>query len=295
MNSKAEQSLAAVGDVKAALESPAQLSRLRKRLGTFKCLLWAEWFAHGKLLLGFITLWLISVWLLPVFVHPGWILVLGLFYALVAGPTYGGSDVIQGSEEFTFALPATRAERYWTRLVVGGGALLAFTALDLVALGLDLSQALTRLYIDTGLIQPRAILKPGLLSGLVWAFPFATFAFSFALAANTHSRTLIFTAWFWSLLAALAILRLGLFYEELVWDRTTGFFSGPLLLATGVLVLGAGHYRYVRKEVGYPAAPLVIPSRWWAWIILLLIGIGLALILISSLARHYPGFFSVVS
>jgi hypothetical protein len=195
---------------------------------------------------------------------------------------------VQGSEEFTFALPATRSERYCTRLVVGGGALLVLTALDLVALGLDLPQALIRFYLDTGLIDRRPVINTGLLAGLVWAFPFASFSFSFALAANARSRALIFTAWFWSILAAMTSLRLGLFYEEFFWGRTTGFVSCPLLLIMGVIALVVGFLQYKRKEVGYPAAPIVIPSRWWVWIIVFLVGLGLALILVLSLIRH-PG------
>jgi hypothetical protein len=296
MNGKAEQRLLSAQEpINPALALPAQsrFAHIRRSLTTIKSLLWAEWFAHGKLLLGFIALWLIAVWLVPLLVHPGWILVLGLVFALVAGPTYGGSDVVQGSEEFTFALPATRSERYCVRLIVGGGALLVLTALDLIALGLDLPQALIRFYLDAGLIERRPVINAGLLAGLVWAFPFAAFSFSFALAANARSRALIFTAWFWSALAAMAALRLGLFYEELLWDRTTGYFSCPLLLVLGAIILIVGHFQYVRKEVGCPLAPLIIPSRWWAWIILFLIGLGLALILASSLARH-PGFLSSI-
>jgi hypothetical protein len=284
-----QQNLAAQRQVNPREITPGQTAKSGPHI--LRALLWAEWFAHGKLLLGFIILWLLSVWLLPVFVHPGFVLLLGILYALVAGPIYGGSDVVQGCEEFSFALPATRSERYLTRLAVGCGALLLFTGLDLLALGLDLPQALARLYIDTGLIKPLPAIKPGLLYGLVWAFPFATFAFSFSVSATTHLRTLIFTAWFWSLLAALGLLQLGLFYEELVWEKTTGFFSCPLLLASGIAGLWLGYRRYVRKEVGFPAAPLVIPSGWWIWILLLLGGIALALTLISSLARHYPRIF----
>ena len=40
-------------------------------------------------------------------------------------------------------------------MAVGGGALLLFTTLDLMALGLDLPQILAKLYVDTGLIRPR--------------------------------------------------------------------------------------------------------------------------------------------
>src|SRR5262245_12573713 len=77
-------------------------------------LLWAEWFAHSQLLLVFRGVWLVGVWTLPFFANPGWILLLGPLYALMAGPLYGGGDLLEGCEEFTFALPPTRYERFWS-------------------------------------------------------------------------------------------------------------------------------------------------------------------------------------
>src|SRR5207244_2101244 len=168
------------------------------KLRVLRGLLWAEWFAHSQLLLSFLVLWLLCVWVMPVLAHPGFILLLGGIYALLAGSIYGGQDVVHGCEEFSFALPATRSERYLARLAVGGGTLLFFTVLDLLALGIDLPQVLARLYVNTGLVKPMPVLKPHLLYGLVLAMPFAIFAFSFALSAASHSRTLIFTAWLWS-------------------------------------------------------------------------------------------------
>jgi len=67
-------------------------------------LLWCEWYAHSKLLLFFLAAWLACVWVLPLYANPAWILLFGALYALVAGPIYGGSDTIDGCEEFTFAL-----------------------------------------------------------------------------------------------------------------------------------------------------------------------------------------------
>src|SRR5207247_3890178 len=113
-----------------------------------------------------------------------WILLFGGLYALVAGPIYGGSDTIEGCEEFTFALPPTRSERYLARLAVGGGTVLLFTALDLLALGLDLPQILAKLYVNTGLIRPWPVLKAGLLHGLMLALPSAPLPVSFVPSAG---------------------------------------------------------------------------------------------------------------
>jgi hypothetical protein len=259
-------------------------------LGVWRGLLWCEWFAHGKLLLLFIVAWLLCVWVLPFFAHPGWILLFSLVFALIAGPAYGGGDVVEGCEEFSFSLPATRTARFMARLIVGGGTLLAFALLDLLALGLDLSQALTRFYLDTGLIKPLQVAHPGLLYGLTLAFPFAVFAFSFTWAAVTHSRAQVFTAWFWGGLGALIVLWTGLQYEEVLGSRVNGLAACLLLLATALGALAAGLRLYVRKEVGRLSAPFQLPGRWWAWTILFLLGAAAALLLISWLLKQVPAF-----
>lgn len=254
-------------------------------------LLWCEWFAHSRLLLFFLAVWLICVWVAPLFVHPGWIVMFGLAYAMIAGPAYGGSDVIEGCEEFTFALPPTRAQRYLARLAVGGGTFLLFTALDLLALGLDLPQILAKIYVDAGLIRPWPVLKPGLLYGLVLAFPFALFSLAFAMSAVAHSRMIVLTSWFWAMVMALVVLQLGFWYEDFVWERLTGFFSCPVLLVAGTGGLWLGYRAYLEKEVGPSSAPITLPARWWLWVFLFLASLLLALALAASIARHYPKFF----
>jgi hypothetical protein len=251
-------------------------------------LLWCEWFAHSRLLLACLIFWLAAVWLLPLFTHSGWILLVAAAYALIAGPVYGGGDTIEGCEEFSFSLPATRAERFLARLTVGGGALLLFTLLDLLALGLDVPQVLARLYIDTGLLKPLPILKPRLLYGLVLAFPFAIFSFSFALAAVSHSRMLILTAWFWSLLTAMAITHGAFLYEDSVWGELNGYCSAPLLMLLGATALWGAYRAYLLKEIGHHHRPLALPPRFWIWLVTLGLGIALACVLISLLARQYP-------
>ena len=266
-------------------------SSVRTKWKAIHGLLWCEWYAHSKLLLFFLAAWLACVWVLPLYANPAWILLFGALYALAAGPIYGGSDTIDGCEEFTFALPPTRGERYLARLAVGGGALLLFTGLDLLALGLDLPQILAKLYVDTGLIRPRPVFESGLLPGLMMVLPFAVFAFSFVLSAVAHSRALVLTAWFWALLLSLAALQLGFWYEELVWDKLNGFFSCPLLALLATASLCGGYRAYARKQIGHHTAPITLPPRWWLWIVLFLAGVLMALTLASSLAKHYPRLF----
>jgi len=267
-----------------AAVAPEPKPRSRAWLG----LLWCEWFAHSRLLLFVFAAWLAAVWTLPPFAYPDWILLLGIVYAVLAGPAYGGGDVVEGCEEFSFALPPTRSERYLARLVVGAGALLILTGMNLIVLGLDVSQALARLYLDTGLAKPKQITNPGLLYGLVLAFPFAVFSGAFACAAITRSRALVLTSWFWGGLGALVLLLAGMRYEELMWTRFNGLFACPVLVVGGLVVLWIGHRFYCRKEVGPDARPLALPARWWLWALGFLLGVALALALLSSVLRSLP-------
>jgi hypothetical protein len=246
-----------------------------------------EWYAHSRLMLCFIAFWLAAVWMLPVYTNPGWILAFGLAYALLAGPAFGGKDVLEGCEEFTFALPATRSERFWSRLLMGGGMLILFTLMDLVALGLDLSQAIARLYIDTGLLRPVDVLTPGLLYGLVVAFPLAVFSLAFSVAANARSRSLVLSAWFWAGLGALLVLRGGLFYETWHWGGWTGYVACPALVVSALGAVSLGYARYRRKEIAPPGKPFVIPTHWWLWGLLFLLGITLSLFLIRSILDEF--------
>lgn len=256
----------------------------------WKGLLWSEWYAHSQILLIFLAVWLVAVWTLPLFTHPGWILLLGGLYALMAGPMYGGADVLEGCEEFTFALPPTRTERYLSRLIVGLGSLLFLCGMNIIALGLDLPQILARLYVQTGIIKPLPVIKPGLLYGLVVAIPLTVFAIAFTISCVTHSRILILMSWFWAGVATLALLQLGFWYEDLVWDTLNGYFACPFLFLSSVGTLGYGFRVFRRKEIGKASIPISLPGHWWMWTVLFAVGMGLALVLITSLLRHLPQF-----
>jgi hypothetical protein len=260
--------------------------------GKFKSLrgqLWCEWYAHSRFLLTCIAFWLVAIWVLSLCADPAWMLLFAGVYALWAGPRFGGSDTIDACEEFTLALPPTRGERYATRLLVGGGALLLFTAIDLLALGLDLPQVLAKIYVQAGMIQPQPILNSGLLYGLVLTLPLAIFAVSFALSAVTHSRRLVLTASFWAVLVSLGALRVGFWYEDLVWGSLNGYFACPLLTTISVAVLWAGARAYASKEIGPQSTPTLLPARWVLWsglfVLALLLGMGLSSSLLANGSR----------
>jgi hypothetical protein len=274
--------------------SPVRTSTLHKPRAkanvarVWRGLIWSEWYAHSQVLLVFLAVWLLAVWTLPLFTHPGWILILGGLYALMAGPMYGGADILEGCEEFNFALPPTRAERFLSRLFVGLGTLLFLCSMNVIALGLDLPQILARLYVQTGIIKPLPVIKPGLLYGLIVAVPVTVFAISFTISCITHSRMLILLSWFWSGVATLGLLQLGFWYEDLIWENLNGYFACPFLLATATSVLIYGFNRFREKEIGKPSVPISLPGYWWLWTILFAVGAALSIALVTSLLRRLP-------
>lgn len=246
--------------------------------GTWRDLLWAEWFIHSRLLLSFLLAWLAVVWLLPLVAHPLWILALGPVYALVAGPAFGGSDVIHGCEEFSFSLPAPRRARLAARLAVGAGGLVVLSAMNMLALEGNLSDVLVRVFVSSGL-PPVQLNQPWLLYGLVLAVPFAVFALGFSLAALATSRTVALTAWLWGILGALTVLRGGAQLEEQKWDRLTGSIAVPLLVGVATASLWVAGRLYGRKEAVTNAVPWRMPPSWWLGLALLLAaGLGVAVL-----------------
>ncbi|MBT5708708.1 MAG: hypothetical protein HOI66_20520, partial [Verrucomicrobia bacterium] len=241
-----------------------------------KGLLWSEWFAHSKMLLVFLVLWLLGAWMIPFVAHPGWILAIGLGYALLAGPAYGGTDAIEGCEEFTLSLPATRSERYLARMSLGIGTLAMFVGLDFIVLGLDWTATIHRVFINAGIMEATPDLKPGLLYGLAIGLPFFIFSFSYSLSSVARNRFLILSSWFWSVILALCVLYGGLKYEEIMWQEPTGYFCTSLFFIGGVASLWSGFRLYQQKEVGHYGAPISLPQWWWAWLLSILIGVAVA-------------------
>lgn len=270
----------------AVLERATEAGERRRGWGFWAGLLWCEWFTHARLLLVFLFGWLVAVWLLPLVAHPLWVLMAGVAYAAAAGPAFGGGDVIHGCEEFAFALPVTRGERFLARLAVGGGCLLALTFMNVFALEANLSDVLLRVFLDTGLggVEVR---RPELLYGLVFAVPFAIFAVGFGVAALTARRTVAMCAWIWGALGALATLRGGAYMEQLAWDRLTGRITVPALLAVGVLTLVVSRHAYCRKEASIGGTPLRMPLSWWGSMALLLLAALAVLGLLAWLAANF--------
>ena len=251
-------------------------------------LLWGEWFAHARLVLSFILLWLVAVWFLPLVAHPSWILALSGLFAVVGGPAFGGSDVMRGCEEYAFSQPATRRQRHDARLLVALGCLLALTGLNVATLRNNIADLVLSFFVSTGIASVE-LRHPELLYGVVLAVPLAALAVGFSVAALATTRAVAYTAWVWGALGALTGLRAGLSLEDFFWERLNGRITVPLLLAIAVITLGISRRLYVDKEAGRASSPLRLPLSGWAALgAAAIAGLGVALLLtwfVANFAR----------
>ena len=264
--------------------TPARHSQLPK-LGR---LLWCEWFSISRFMLVALCFWLLAIWVIPHVGNPQWILLSGLCYALLAGPLLGGGDILDGTEEFTATLPPTRTERYFARLLLGLGSLLILSVMNSIAAGVDLPQLLGKLQHDASRIAPPSLFQAHVVPGVIFALPFTIFAFSFALAGATHSRTVVLTSWFWSLLVTLVLLYSGLQYEDHFLHELSGAFAFPFIVLTSGLALWAGHRAASRKEIEPGSGPLQLPPLWGLWVLGILASLGAAAFLAWLLAAQLP-------
>ena len=256
-------------------EGSAAGAERKATLNVYRGLLWREWLAQRNLVITSLAVWLACGWVLLLFYHPGFIIAFGVIYALLAGPRLGGADAAEGSEEFAFALPPTRAERYLARLALGGSTVLLFTVLGVVTIALDMPQTVWGLFVNSGFTEPFPACQERFLYPLAVAIPFAVFAFSFALAATAGTRGMVGMAWFLGGVLAGAAVGLAFLGEWALWGEINGYISVLALFALAPLALLAGYLRYVVKEgVSRPAAAR---GASLAWVVVVVVAVFLLL------------------
>ena len=210
-------------------------------------LLRQEWRYWGGPVTVLAMIWVIGLWVLVIFSHPAWLLWLGLCYVLVSS-VQAGRDVIDGTEEFSFAQPPGRGPLYLARMVPG----LAFLAVNGLLGGLaiyySLPQRLWSLVFSGGLTENFAPVANGYWYAMAVLLPLAAHAITFAMAANAGSRGMVNAALLTGIAAAVAVMLVGFYAEFLLWGETNGFLASPALFATATLVLLAGYFAYLRKE-----------------------------------------------
>lgn len=210
-----------------------------------------EWYLSRGPVILLATIWLVGLWVLVIFNHPAWLLAIGLCHVLFVSPGQAGRDIIDGTEEFSFALPPGRSPLYLARIVPGLAFLLANGLLGGLAIAYNLPQHLWALCFSGGLTDPFAPVTGGRWYDsyvIAVLLPCAGHAVTVALAANASSRSTVSYAGVLGIIAAASVMAVGFFLESLLWQELNGFIAGPALLATAVLDLLAGHQVYRRKE-----------------------------------------------
>lgn len=192
--------------------------------------------------------WLIGLWILVIFQHPAWLIAIGLWHVWLISPTQAGRDIIDGTEEFSFALPPGRTPLYVARMTPGLVFLAGIGVLGWLAIAYNLPQRVWAVCFSGGLTEEFAPVTGVHWYAMAVLLPCAAHAVAFALAANAGSRAAVGTSGIIGIGAAGIVMLAGFFLENLLWQESTGFLAGPALFVTTVLALFGGHQAYRRKE-----------------------------------------------
>ncbi len=207
-----------------------------------------EWMPVRRLHGGFVIAWLSGFWILQLVDHPGWLIAFGLLYTVIVTPGMAGSDVMSGTEEFSFSLPPGRGPLFLTRMGVGLAFLVVTTGVGSLAMALDLPQALWSLAASSGITEPSRPVSPSYLYSMAVLVPIAAFAGTFVIASLAGSRGTVWFSWIGGLVSVGILVYLMLLAESLVWNNPTGWFACVALLLASVLVLLYGYTAYLDKE-----------------------------------------------
>jgi len=234
-------------------------------------LLWREWLLHQGELRWVFAAWLFGVWVFPL--PPLYFLLpFGVIGAMILAPSFGGADAQEESEEFSFSLPPTRAQRYVVRLGLGGGALLAMLVVGLLSGLFDLPQRVWGLLFESGFTVPFRQLHQPTVYALAIAAPVAVFGECFAAGASLRTPSGMNTVWLRGLFVV-GILMLGVsLLEQQCWKEVTGVMMVPALIFWAGLRL-TWSYRDYRWKEGVSGLPRMIVSHRGSrlWLVLLIV------------------------
>lgn len=280
------------------------LPRQKKAVGpqrTLAGLYWHEWFAHGSQMLFILSFWLIGQWILQVFLHPGWVIGWGTALALYLGLTFGGSDALEGIEEFSLAQPPQRAQRYIARLVVSLSFLLLLVGVSVLAISFDWPQKLWSLLVETGFTRSFDMSAGDTiaLSGAALFSSLCAYGVSFGFAAMATSRDQVTLGTLWGLGYTVAAWLIGVMisswlrghggpeHQEMKGDTFVVIWGLQLLLATMLLTMG---YRGYKRKDGISRPKGINTPEWRTALIVtggLLLLIFLALVVSWYIASVY--------
>lgn len=229
------------------LSSIAPLA-VRNKPSVLRALIHQEWQLCRGFIIGLSVLWITGLWVLVLFHHPAWFMVLGLIYVLTVSGHQGGRDVMDGTEEFSFALPPGRGLLFVSRLAPGLLFLIANSLFGGMAVALDLPQRLWSVVFSSGLTDPFPPVEEPLWYVMALLVPVAAHAITFTIAALVGTRTGVHRSWLVGFAGVGVIVLAGTTGEKLLWHSPNGFLTGPALLAASVLVSLGGYLAYLRKE-----------------------------------------------
>jgi uncharacterized membrane protein len=231
----------------------------------FRGLMWRHLLAGRWVITAALVVLLTGGWALMLFHHPGWIIGTGSLLAIISGLVFGGSDVSDGSEEFAFALPPTRSQRYVSGLVLGGGTVLAYCLIGVLGIALNLPQYAWSLVVDSGFTASFGPWSETYLYFLAIVIPLLMFACTFACESLSQTRGGMWFSWLPAVGITGLTIWLGCLGEYEVWGEVNGYISVLSMLALAAMVLLFAHTRYVLKE-GVSRPGRTGSGGGWSWI-----------------------------
>ena len=248
-----------------------------------------EWRRHRHALTGLLLFWIIGFWILLLLPHPAFHMVVCLLYCVLFAGPQAGADVMDGTEEFSFALPTGRGPLFLARMTPGLAFILIVGGLGGLGSAFDLPQKLWSLVFGSGLTEPFVPVRDRFWYPLSVCIPLAVYAITFSLAALAKSRGPVGFAWMLGALGTGAIIGIATIMENLLWRNANTLLLCPLLIATATVVLVFGHQLYLRKEAT-KAGGQNAGSPLWGWSVVVIATLLFLLVAMAFFARvkHVP-------
>ncbi len=258
------------------------------RWTVYRGLLWREWRLFHPHLFWFLSTWLIGIFILRIFDTPPWVGLFAGVFALYLSPSSGGSDISEGSEEFAFALPVSRAEHYLARMVFGLFWVAFFCLPGLALVVYDVPGTLWSWFVESGFTESTKIegdvLRLIIQASIVGAF--SIYGVIFSNAALCRSGRSVNGAVFTGLVLIGIVTLVSQFLLPKYLHKSGFTLSLFNLTALSIAELAGGFWGYVRKE-----ASLRTSDEAARWSVLRIIAIAFLLYItlgfLASLVMMY--------
>jgi hypothetical protein len=217
----------------------------------------------------FAVIWFVGLWILPIFDHPGYLVFLGLLLVFLRTASQVGIDVLDGTEEFTFTQPPTRADVFLSRMLPTAIFLLISGVVGSLAIAFNLPQMLWSICFSGGLVEPFRPVMSDIWYPMAALLPLTSHVLTGGIAAEATSRNIVGVAGVAGLIGAFLIAALVYFLDlGQIWFSILLPFS---------FVVGVSNYSlraYQRKEATRAGATTLPAQRrgfGWLWVIILFV------------------------